>query len=504
MTDIVLEIDNLSVDYATTRGPVRSLSGVSLTAKECDVIGVVGESGSGKSTLAAAIGGLLPHNATFPTGSVVVDGCSILDSSREDVREIRMETLGFIQQNPISALDPTRTVRRSMADVLANDADAASALKAVGLLNVEQVLRSYPHQLSGGMAQRVAIAMALARDPRVLVADEPTSALDPGVSETILELLIALSRDRDCALLIITHDLSIVGRWCDRVVVMKEGAIVEQGDTATVLAHPEHDYTQALLTATETLHSERSSAHPAQETGRSDAPIVSIENASVVYHSGPPWARVRKHAVEDVSLEIAVGEMVGLVGPSGSGKTTMSNLLLGLVRPDTGRVLIDGRPLLSPRQGEPGKVQVVLQHPEWALNPFLTIGSSVAEPLLISGARRGRALRANVDEYLDWVGLDPILAARYPHELSGGQRQRAAVARALISEPRLVVFDEAVSALDVSVQAQILKLIRRTQSEVGYAGLFISHDASAVAYVADRIVTMSDGHISVADENESA
>jgi peptide/nickel transport system ATP-binding protein len=480
----VVEISDLRVEYRTRDGFVKSLSGVDLNVTAGQVVGIVGESGSGKSTLASALIGTLAPNAVV-TGTVIVAGTPMLTAPLEARRRVRRDNLGVISQNPITSMDPTRTIGKAFADVGASVTEASAALKSVGLSDPGRLLSSYPHQLSGGMAQRVAIALAVIRHPKLLIADEPTSALDAEIADTVLEILVETARRQGAALVLVTHDLTIVERYCERVVVMKNGEVVESGRVADVLTNPEAEYTRALLGAMATLHGQ-----PPRDKEPSGGPVITLEDVSVSFSSGPAWARVDKHVLNRFSLSINEGEMVGLVGPSGSGKTTISRMLLGLQRADTGAVLMDGRPLRSPRKGKPGAVQVVLQHPDWALNPSAKVGISIAEPLAITRGERGAAARRKVLALMTEMGLDESLADRYPHELSGGQRQRASIARALIAEPRLIVFDEAVSSLDVSVQAQVLRLIDSLRQQFRFSGLFVSHDRAAVEYISDRVIDL--------------
>ncbi|NTW38760.1 MAG: ABC transporter ATP-binding protein, partial [Cellulomonadaceae bacterium] len=425
-------MSDLRVRYRTARGPVDSLRGVSLDVRAGEVLGVVGESGSGKSTLAAAMSGTLPRSAEV-TGAVVLAGTDLLTATASRRRALRSSSLGVVGQNPITSMDPTRRVARAFADLGIPHVRAVEALRGVGMGDPERVLRSHPHQLSGGMAQRVAIALATSRDPALMIADEPTSALDAQIADSVLTLLVEQARTRGAALLVVTHDLGVVERFCGRVAVMSHGEVVETGAVHDVLRAPSHPYTRSLLSATATLHGEERPVMPPR--GR---PVITLNDVSVAFQHGPPWRRSTKLAVDSFSLEIHEGEMVGLVGPSGAGKTTISRLLLGLQRADSGQVLIDGRPLRSPRRGAPGAVQVVLQHPEWALDPTIRVGASIAEPLAVVRGERGRGARSAVLAMMEQLGLEAALADRYPHEISGGQRQRASIARALIAEPKLV------------------------------------------------------------------
>ncbi len=488
MSMSALEIAGLAVSYVTSRGPVQTLRDVDLRIAPGEIVGVVGESGSGKSTLAAAISGTLAPNASRDARTLSIAGADLASATADERRAIRRDRLGLISQNPITSMDPTRKIGRAFSDIGLDLAAAEAALQAVGLLETHRILHSFPHQLSGGMAQRVGIALAMARRPRLLVADEPTSALNANVARAVLERLVALARENDAALLMITHDLTVVREHCSRVLVMYRGEIVEQGAVEQVVSQPKAEYTKRLLAATSLRDAE-----PREPRPTSADIAVSISEANVEFVSGPPWDRTRRRALRDVSVEIRRGEILGVVGASGSGKSTLCRLMLGLQSPDSGSVLLRGRPLREERRRNRGSVQVVLQHPDWALNPSLRVGASIAEPLRVVGRPDRSETRTRVRATMERLALDPDLADRFPHELSGGQRQRASIARALIAKPELIVFDEAVSSLDVSVQAQVLREIAAVHRELGFTAVFVSHDAGAVAYVADRVIRMEDG-----------
>ena len=498
----LVRVDGLVVTYVTewaTEGAVdglkdatavRALDGASLHIAAGERVGLVGASGSGKSTLGMALGRLLAANARYEQGRIQVDGQDVLSATPATLRQLRRERLGCIFQNPMSALDPTLRIGRQMALALGakGGPSAGSAeniarwLSRVGLPDPARVAASFPHELSGGMAQRVAIAMALARRPALLIADEPTASLDAAAKGPLLDLLDGLLRETGAALLLISHDLRLVAQHCDRVLVMADGRVVEssRGDAVNTLTH-HLDAPAAVRAAVDATRT-----------------VVELRQVGVTYRQGPPWRRRAVAALQGVNLRIEAGQTLGLVGASGSGKTTLGRVALGLLAPTQGAALFDGQPLnaqASPRLRRSGALAAVFQHPEWALNPRLRCSTSVAEPLHIQGRGSAAERAAAVAAMLEQVGLSPDLAQRYPGELSGGQRQRMAIARALITRPRFIVFDEAVSALDVAVRGQILTLIRRLQGEFGFAALFISHDLAATRAVSQRIAVLLDGQV---------
>ncbi|PSL00304.1 peptide/nickel transport system ATP-binding protein [Murinocardiopsis flavida] len=568
MTEL-LNVRDLVVEYTAGGGRVRAVDGADLAVAAGATVGIVGESGSGKSTLGLAVGGLLPRGAVPAGAEVTVDGLAVPLLAPAELRRLRRERLGFVFQDPVGSLDPTMRIGRQLRLVVP-DAGGPAALRRhlerVRLPDPERVLRSYPHELSGGMAQRVAIAMAMAAEPRLLVADEPTAALDRQVRDQVMDMVFAIAAETGTGLLLLSHDLPEVVRRCARVAVMYGGRVVEEGPSAEVMADPAHPYTAALARsapgtappgariepvrgrppvldgaapgcsfaprcafsvvrcteerprpvrvrgrdvlchrAEELVGAappvrlappaprDGAAARPADAGTVGSGPALELDRVEVVFGAGPLSRRPDTRALRGVSLAVAGGEMVGLVGESGSGKTTLGAVALGLLRPAAGAVRFDGAPFPKRRRSLAGRMQAVLQHPQWSLNPRMRVGTSIAEPLAVLGRadRDGRAVRG----MLDRVGLESGLADRYPHELSGGQRQRVSIARALITAPRFIVFDEAVSALDVSVQAQILNLIKDLQGELGFGALFISHDLGAVRYVADRIAVMRAGEI---------
>jgi microcin C transport system ATP-binding protein len=495
----LLSVENLSVAF----GARRVVQGVSFALTRGETLALVGESGSGKSVTALSTLRLLPPSAQIPEGRITLDGTDVLTAAEPAMQRLRGGTAGLIFQEPMTSLNPLHSISRQVEEAitlhqpLAGDALRARILDLLhqaGLPNAEARLGAYPHQLSGGQRQRVMIAAALANDPKLLIADEPTTALDVTIQAQILELLAELKQRLGMAMLLITHDLQIVRRHADRVVVMKDGEAVEQGPTAEVFAAPRHAYTRMLL-ATEPRG--RPAAVPA------DAAVV-VEGEAVQVHFPIRRGLLRRtvghvRAVDGVSVTIHEGETVGLVGESGSGKTTLGLALLRL-EGSKGAIRFEGRDIqpLSGGALRPlrRRMQIVFQDPFGSLSPRLSAGEIIGEGLEVHEPGLNRAARdLAVGQAMEEVGLDPATAGRYPHEFSGGQRQRIAIARALVLKPRLVVLDEPTSALDVSVQAQVVELLRALQAKHRLAYLFISHDLRVVRALAHRIIVLKDGKV---------
>ncbi|MFK4797200.1 dipeptide ABC transporter ATP-binding protein [Streptomyces sp. MPA0124] len=506
--DHILDLDDLGVVFTTETGTVQAVRGVSLHVAPGETLALVGESGSGKSTVALAAMGLLAGNARA-TGRAVVDGTDVVGADEERLSGLRGSTVSMVFQEPATALDPLTRVGKQIAEVIRNhhrDVSAADAaaravelLRRVGIPEPEQRARSYPFQLSGGQRQRVVIAMAIANDPALLIADEPTTALDVTVQAEILDLLRRLAAETGTGVLLVTHNMGVVADFADRVAVMYQGAVVETGPVEDVLLRPSHDYTKRLLSAVPRL----SVAEPGE--GRADerdltpsepsgAPAVELTDVSVVFGRG----KHAVHALKGVSFAVHPAETLGLVGESGSGKSTASRVALGLITPTAGSVTLFGADLARTRararRALRAGIGVVLQDPVASLDPRMTVGECVAEPLRVHRRRlSGRGREALVAEVLDRVRLPREVARRAPRELSGGQRQRVSLARALVLEPRLLVADEPTSALDVSVQEAVLEVIRELQGELGFACLFVSHDLAVVQQFARRVVVMRAG-----------
>jgi microcin C transport system ATP-binding protein len=496
----VLEMKDLSVAF----GSALAVDHVSFNVKKGETFALVGESGSGKSVTALSVLQLLPYPlASHPSGSIKFQGEEMIGAPDATLRRIRGGKISMIFQEPMTSLNPLHRVEQQITEVLflhrkvtreQARARALELLKLVGINNPEQRLRAFPHEMSGGQRQRVMIAMALANDPDLLIADEPTTALDVTVQAQILKLLRELQARLGMAILLITHDLGIVRKFADRVAVMQKGKIVEAKTPAELFAKPEHPYTQMLLAA--------------QPKGRAVAPrpdakpLASVKDLKVWFPiKAGVFRRVVDHvrALEGVTLEIREGETVGVVGESGSGKTTLGLALLRLID-SKGEIVFEGKRIDTFGRGDMRPLredmQIVFQDPYGSLSPRLSIGEIVAEGLEVHDiAKEPGAREQEVIDALVEVGLDPATRHRYPHEFSGGQRQRISIARALILKPKLIVLDEPTSALDMSVQAQIVDLLRDLQAKHNLAYLFISHDLRVIRAMADRVIVLKDGHM---------
>ncbi|MFF7940591.1 ABC transporter ATP-binding protein [Nocardia gamkensis] len=500
-----LSVESLSVTFATDAGPVHAVTDVSYQVYPGEVLAVVGESGSGKSVSSRTAMGLLPATATV-SGLVTLGTEQVTAMSEKQLTALRGGAISMVFQEPGLALDPLFTVGFQIGEALrahtemtkkAAKARAVELLRLVGLPDPEHRVDYYPHQLSGGQKQRVMIAIAIACEPKVIIADEPTTALDVTVQAEILALLRDL-RDRiGSAIVLITHNMGVVADIADRVVVMRDGAVVEQAPVDELFARPTAEYTRALLAAVPHLGAEQIEHEPSDRPGTATDPVLEIRDLVVEFPGS--FGRPRFRAVDGVSLRIAPGETLGLVGESGSGKSTIGRCVAALQRPTSGTVRVRGQDIagLSQRKLRPirRRFGFVFQDPASSLNPRLTVGECVAEPLLVHKAGSSAQIRARVRGLLDDVRLPAGVEGRYPHELSGGQRQRASLARALVLDPDLLVADEPTSALDVSVQAAVLELFGRLQRECGWACLFISHDLAVVDQLADRIVVLRDGAV---------
>ncbi|MFC9895507.1 dipeptide ABC transporter ATP-binding protein [Nocardia sp. NPDC127579] len=493
----LLRVEDLAVRYGSATGSVTALGGVSFTLAPGEVVALVGESGSGKSTLGHALLGLLDQPAEITGGTITFDGRPVAHEDERAWRRLRGARLGFVPQDPGLSLNPVRRVGDQVAETLLVHGLAAPAqarerairlLADAGLDRPELRARQYPHQLSGGQRQRVLIAAALIATPDLVIADEPTSALDTTVARRVLDQLTAQTTARGTAVLLITHDLAVAAERADRLIVLHDGAIVETGPTADLLRAPQHPYTRRLLAAAPSL-----------------APFEGFRSPRA---DGPPLLSVREvhkrfatrggsvTAADGVSFELRRGETLALVGESGSGKSTTARIALRLLTPDSGTVAFDGHDLTRLRGARlralRRRIQVVYQNPYASLDPRWRVARIIAEPLRAFGIG---ARTARVGELLDQVALPATVAQRRPAELSGGQRQRVAIARALALHPELLVLDEPVSALDASIQAQILELLDRLQDELGLSYLFISHDLTVVRRISDRVAVMRHGRI---------
>jgi peptide/nickel transport system ATP-binding protein len=542
----ILQIQNLQVDFVTDIGITTAVKDVSFDVNRGEIVAIVGESGSGKSVTALSILQLLPSPpARFTEGKILFSIANkeidLLKQTRAELREIRGNQIAIIFQEPMTSLNPVFTCGNQVMEAIQLHQKVSSQqaktrtielFERVKLPDPISLFDRYPHQLSGGQKQRVMIAIAMSCQPDLLICDEPTTALDVTVQKTILDLIRELQKSGDMAVIFITHDLGVVAEVADRAIVMYKGSIVEQGTTEALFRRPEHPYTRALLACRPVLHKKgerlpvvkdfiNSDELTVHETGgrkqdtRSAAPafsrtrdtlqnlLLEIRNLSVWYPAkktllGKPTKFIK--AVDNISFDVYEGETLGLVGESGSGKTTVGRAILRLIEPTAGKIFYRGTDLVHLKKDELKKfrknVQIIFQDPYSSLNPKITIGDAISEPLrvhqLITTARKRRE---KVIELLEKVNLKADHYNRYPHEFSGGQRQRIVIARALALEPDFIVCDESVSALDVSVQAQVLNLLNDLKREFGFTNIFISHDLSVIHYLSDRIMVLNKGQL---------
>ncbi len=497
-----LSIEDLSIGLPQGADRKFAVEDVSFTIDEGEILCVVGESGSGKSMTANALMGLLPPGVTVEAGRAMFEGRDVLRLPEAEKQALRGERIAMIFQEPMTALNPLMRIGDQIAEVFAahnrftqseRRDKALSLIREVGLPDPEKIIRAYPFQLSGGQRQRAMIAMALALEPKLLVADEPTTALDVTTQAQILKLILNLREKHGMAVMFITHDFGVVAEIADRVIVMREGRIVESGVAKSVLSDPQHAYTKRLLDAIPT--GKLPEARPPR-----DVPALEIMGLRKVYRTGGGLFRpVREvRAVDDVSLSVARGEVLGLVGESGSGKSTLGRTAVRLVTPDAGQVLVGGVDLAALSEDElrrqRHKVQMVFQDPYASLNPRQRVIGALTDGPIQKGVPKDKA-RARARELLEIVGLGADAASRFPHEFSGGQRQRIGIARALAMDPELIIADEAVSALDVSIQAQVLDLLRDLRERFDLSILFITHDLRVAAQLCDRIAVMQTGKL---------
>ncbi|MGO4124576.1 ABC transporter ATP-binding protein [Inquilinus sp. YAF38] len=494
----LLEITGLTVALPPGGDRPNAVADISLTLAAGEILCVVGESGSGKSVATAAVTGLLPKQLPVRSGRILFEGRDLLALKPEQLRALRGARIGMIFQEPMTALNPLMRVADQIAEVLQVHGvrpgnRVAELIDAVGLPDPARIARSYPHQLSGGQRQRVMIAIALALEPAMLVADEPTTALDVTTQMQILRLIKSIQRRRGMGVIFITHDFGVVAEIADRVAVMQHGRIVETGTAQEVLNAPAHPYTRALIRAVPRFEGRA----PGGAAVGSEI-LVAARGIRKTYRSHGLFRRPATTAIDGATIEIRRGETLGLVGESGSGKSTLARTLVRLVRPDDGSIIFDGAELrpLSRSGWQPyrKRIQMVFQDPFASLNPRRRVGEIISEGPIAHGVPRAQA-EAEALALLDLVRLDRAAAGRYPHEFSGGQRQRIGIARALAMKPELLVADEPVSALDVSVQAQVLDLLRDLRRRLGLSMLFITHDLRVAAQICDRIAVMRRGEI---------
>mgnify|MGYP001343572724 CR=1 FL=1 len=508
-TGLVLRVDHLAVSVNTEAGLKPLVHGLSFDLRRGETLAIAGESGSGKSLTSLAIMGLLPPPAVRVTGGSILFGQQELTTLGENaLRQIRGNRIAMIFQEPMTSLNPVMKIGAQLAEAIcAHEAisfqdarvRALEALKSVRLSEPEKRLDQFPHELSGGMRQRVMIAMAIALKPDILIADEPTTALDVTVQREVLDLLRDLQHEMGTAVILITHDMGVVAEMADRVLVMKGGHFVEENDVVSLFSNPQQAYTRDLLGAVPTL----GDGSGVTRAGKPDEStlVAELENVVVQFdvRSGI-LGRIthRVHAVENVSLNICKGEIFSLVGESGCGKSTIAKAMVGLVK-HSGRIRINGNEISAPHGEMTNQVrrdiQMVFQDPMASLDPRMRVGELVREPLVIHGVGTMREQKEKVDYLFERVGLSRDQTERYPHEFSGGQRQRICIARALALNPKLIIADESVSALDVTVQAKVLELLKELVSEMGVSFLFISHDMAVVENISDRVGVMYLGQI---------
>jgi len=543
----LLDINNLHIEFSSRRGNVVAIQDVSLSLEKGEILGVVGESGAGKSTIGNAVIGLLEHPGKMTGGTVLLNGERIDALPRQAFRKVRGRRIGMIFQDPLTSLDPLQTIESQLVETMQVHlhldhqqarARAVALMESVGIEEPDIRLNHYPHQFSGGMRQRVVIALALCCEPEVIIADEPTTALDVSIQAQILDLLRKLCKEKQMGMILITHDMGVIAETTDRVAVLYRGRLVEEGPTRQILGTPQHLYTKSLISAVprsdiklrrfpmvtyiEDVQTASDGSNLAIATrwmgqqrdfGKSSgAPLVKVENLGmrfVLKQSFFKRKRVMLQAVKDVNLTIKEGEVFGLVGESGSGKSTIARLIAGLYESSGGSVtfndvniteLNDGKQMNAFRR----QIQMVFQDPFSSLNPRMRILDIVAEPIRFHKlASTEKITRQIVSGLLDYVGLGDKALMRYPHEFSGGQRQRICIARALATRPRFLICDEPTSALDVSIQAQILNLLKDLQESLGLTILFISHDLPVIRQMCDRVGVMRHGELLEVAETET-
>ncbi len=536
----LLQIENLTLDFIAESGTVNALKNITLSVNKGEIVALVGESGSGKSVTSLSILQLLPSPpAKFTTGKILFsengnDTIDLLKRNQQEMQDIRGNKIAMIFQEPMTSLNPVLTCGDQVMEaiILHKKVSRVEAkqqtirwFEKVKLPNPEVMFNRYPHQLSGGQKQRVMIAIAMCCEPSLLICDEPTTALDVTVQKTILQLIKGLQQQLNMGVIFITHDLGVVAEIADRAVVMYKGEIVEQNTVKEIFSHPQHPYTQALLACRPVNHTrgkrlpvvsdflEQTGSEPRSQESETTAPVSStrplgsvlltVQDLSVWFPNKKTFfgkALSYTKAVDNINFEVFNGETLGLVGESGCGKTTLGRTLLRLIEPTSGKIIYNGVDLTAKKRDEllslRKEIQIIFQDPYSSLNPRITIGAAIAEPMKVHGILPTDKQRKNkVTELLEKVNLKADHFNRYPHEFSGGQRQRIVIARALALNPSFIVCDESVSALDVSVQAQVLNLLNDLKKEFGFTVIFISHDLSVVRYISDRILVMNQGKI---------
>ncbi|CAL9604162.1 Glutathione import ATP-binding protein GsiA [Nocardiopsis dassonvillei] len=548
----VVRVEDLRVAFPTMDGEIRAVDGLSFEVPAGGALGIVGESGSGKSVTSLALMGLHRGSRAKITGAIEVAGKNVVTATDRRLRAMRGNDIAMVFQDPMQSLHPQYTIGDQLVESLRVHRAGVSraqarrraveALERVGIPQPEKRVNSYPHEFSGGMRQRVVIAMGLMCDPKVLLADEPTTALDVTVQARILDLLDELRRDLGMALILVSHDLAVVAGSVDEVVVMRHGVAVERGDVRTVLSAPEHPYTRALLAAVPRVEVSRAQRRAQDRADRAERErgeqravgatageraardfaaftpqepqggrevLLGVSEAGQRFRvRGGPWGRsIDFWAVNGVSFDLYKGETLGIVGESGSGKSTLSRMVMRLLEPTRGRVVFEGQDIthMSERALRPLRrdVQMVFQNPYSSLNPRVTVGDAIGTALRVQGERDTGKIKREVQALLERVGLQPDHYNRFPHAFSGGQRQRIAIARALILKPKLIICDEPVSALDVSTQDQVLRLLSELQDDFGLTYIFVAHDLAVVRQVSDRVAVMRKGEVVELGDSDS-
>ena len=539
----LLQINNLEIEFPSRKSVLRAVDNVSLSLEKGDILGIVGESGAGKSTVGNALIGLLEPPGQMTKGEIFLDGNRIDNLSDSEKQKIRGKEIGMIFQDPLTSLNPLQTIENQLVETInlhlelgENDARqrAVELLNQVGIPDSDVRVKQYPHQFSGGMRQRVVVALALCAEPNLIIADEPTTALDVSIQAQILDLMRGLCKQKQVGMVIITHDMGVIADITDRVAVMYRGRLVEHGATEKILGNPDHPYTQSLISAVPRPDiklirfpkvtyiedvSEKNTEFDiakhwlgkARDYEAAPGPLVELKNISMRFTTKPAFLRKNRiflDAVNNVSLDIHEGEVFGLVGESGSGKSTVARIICGLYTPISGAINFAGTELTALKKQSDldpfrKQMQMIFQDPYSSLNPRMRVLDIVAEPILFHQlAETRREVEIIVKDLLEHVGLGAQSAVRYPHEFSGGQRQRISIARALATRPRFLICDEPTSALDVSIQAQILNLLKDLQEELGLTMLFISHDLPVIRQMCDRVGVMKDGFLCEMKETE--
>jgi peptide/nickel transport system ATP-binding protein len=559
----LLDVNDLTVEFATRRGIVKAVQHVNISVAKGETLGIVGESGSGKSVTSYAVMRILDRAGRIAEGSVMFSGIDVKNASEDQMRDLRGREISMIFQNPRAALNPIRKVGDQIEDVLRQHVQSAAsdrgekaieALEQVKIARPRERYHAYPFELSGGMCQRVVIALALACNPQLLIADEPTTGLDVTTQKAVMDLIVELTRRRGMSTILITHDLGLAAAYCDRVVVMEKGRVVETALSADIFAHPEHAYTRKLMRATPRLgvslrdllpeeeaaklppsspglrREVGSQSNPAQgvavstaeprsapvpASGETETPLLLVEKLvkeyprqgatavlSKLFSRKPPVAPEQFRAVDGITFSVGHGESVGLVGESGCGKSTTSMMVMRLLDQTSGRIMFDGEeigaipPNAFARLPLRKSIQMVFQDPTDSLNPRFTAARAIVDPIMQLGDIKGRdALRARCEQLAGLVGLPVDLLDRFPHQLSGGQKARVGIARAIALHPKLVILDEPTAALDVSVQAVVLNLLHDLKQSMGMSYLFVSHDLNVVRLLCDRVIVMRTGRI---------